>query len=47
MSGLNINFTKTQVKSTDTVCPDRNLSWGETTIKVLGNNFDVDLEKNC
>ena len=52
ISGLNINFTKTQViwfgskkYSTDTLCPNRNLSWGETSFKLLGINFDVDLEK--
>ena len=40
ISGLKINFSKTQViwigrkkYSTDTLCPNRNLSWGATTFK--------------
>lgn len=52
MSGLNINFSKTQViwignkkYSSDILCQDKNLSWGETSFKLLGVNFDVDLDK--
>ena len=49
---LNINFTKTQVVwigskkySNDTLGQHRNLSWGKTSFKLLGINFDVDLDK--
>ena len=52
LSGLNINFSKTQVVwigskkySRDILCPNRNLSWGKTTFKLLGINFDVNLDK--
>ena len=52
LSGLNINFTKTQVVwivsktySNDTLGQHRNLSWGKTSFKLLGFNFDVDLDK--
>ena len=52
LSGLNINFTKTQVVwigskkySNDTLGQHRNLSWGKTSFKLLGINFDVDLDK--
>jgi hypothetical protein len=53
LSGLNINFTKTQViwigskkYSNDTLGQHRNLSWGKTSFKLLGINFDVDLDKH-
>jgi hypothetical protein len=52
LSGLNINYTKTQVVwirskkySNDTLGQHRNLSWGKTSFKLLGINFDVDLDK--
>ena len=52
LSGLNINFTKTQVVwigskkySNDTLGQYRNLSSGKTSFKLLGINFDVDLDK--
>ena len=54
LSGLNINFTRTQVVwigskkySNDTLGQHRNLSWGKTyaSFKLLGINFDVDLDK--
>ena len=52
LSGLNINFTKTQVVwigskkySNDTLGQHRNLSWGKTSFKLLGINFYVDLDK--
>jgi hypothetical protein len=45
-------FTKTQVVwigsktySNDTLGQHRNLSWGKTSFKLLGFNFDVDLDK--
>jgi hypothetical protein len=51
LSGL-INFTKTQVVwieskkySNDTLGQHRNLSWGKTYFKLLGINFDGDLDK--
>lgn len=47
ISGLNINFAKTQVSmigskknSKEIVCPDENL-WGETNLKLLSINFAV------
>ena len=50
LSELNINFTKTQIVwiwskaySNDTLGQHRNLSWGKTSFKLLGFNFDVDL----
>ena len=52
LSGLNINFTKTQIVwigskaySNDTLGQHINLSWGKTSFKLLGINFDVDLDK--
>lgn len=52
ISGLKINFSKTQViwfgskkYSTEILCENRQLSWGKSTFKVLGVNFDVDLTK--
>ena len=49
LSGLNINFIKTQVVwigskqySNDTLGQHRNLSWGKASFKLLGINFDVD-----
>lgn len=51
ISGLKINFSKTHVVwigskkySNDVLCHDRNLSWGTTKFKLLGVNFDVNLE---
>lgn len=35
---------KVKKYSKEMLCPDVNLSWGETTFKLLGINFDVDLE---
>ena len=52
LSGLKINFSKTQViwigkkrYSKDILCSNRNLSWGATSFKLLGINFDIDLSK--
>ena len=52
ISGLNINFSKTQVVwigsmkySQATMCPDWNLSWGKSKFSYLGLDFDVDLIK--
>lgn len=52
ISGLNINFSKTQViwigseKYSETrLCPNRNLSWGKNSFDLLGVHFDVDLDK--
>ena len=52
ISGLKINFSKTQViwignkkYSNEILCPNRNLSWGKTNFKLLGINFDVNLDK--
>ena len=52
LSGLNINFTKTQVVwigskkySNDTLGQHRNLSWGKISFKLLGINFKIDLDK--
>lgn len=52
VSGLNINYSKTQLiwigkkkYSNDVLCPDRELSWGGTSFKLLGINFDVDLNR--
>ena len=51
VSGLKINFSKTQVVwigskkfSKDTLCEDWQLSWGKSSFKVLGINFDVNLD---
>ena len=52
ISGLNINFSKTQViwfaskiYSEEVLCSGRNLTWGMTSFKLLGVNFDIDLAK--
>ena len=52
ISGLNINFSKTQViwfgnkkYSEEVSCPGRNLTWGMTSFKLLGVNFDIYLTK--
>ncbi|XP_071139100.1 uncharacterized protein [Mytilus edulis] len=52
LSGLRINFTKTQVVwigskkySREMLCQNRDLSWGSTSFKLLGINFDIDLDK--
>lgn len=52
MSGLKINFSKTQVVwiglkkySTDSIKTRWKLSWGATQFKLLGITFDVDLSK--
>lgn len=52
VSGLNINFSKTQVVwigsqkySDQELCQERKLSWGSTSFKLLGIHFDVDLGK--
>ena len=52
ISGLKIIFSKTQViwigskkYSSDSLCENWNLSWGKTTLTVLGINFDVDISK--
>ena len=52
ISGLNINFSKTQViwignkkYSNEVLCQNRNLTWGETCFKVLGISFDVNLDR--
>ena len=50
--GLNINFSKTQViwlgskkYSEGVLCSGRNHTWGVTSFKLLGVNFDIDLAK--
>ena len=52
ISGLNVNFDKTQVVwigkkkySSDTIKTRWKLKWGVTQFKLLGVNFDVDLDK--
>ena len=52
LSGLRINFTKTQVVwigskkySREMLCQNRDLSWGSTSFRLLGINFDIDLDK--
>lgn len=52
ISGLNINFSKTQViwfgskkYSEEVLCSGKNLTWGMTSFKLLGVNFDIDLAK--
>ena len=52
VSGLKVNFDKTQVVwiggkkySTTTMCNRWKLKWGQSSFKLLGINFDVDIEK--
>jgi hypothetical protein len=52
LSGLNINFDKTQVVwlgskkySTESIKTKFKLEWGTTQFKMLGVHFDVDLDK--
>ena len=52
ISGLKINYDKTQIVwigskkySSDTIKTKWKLSWGEDTFKLLGINFNTDLDK--
>lgn len=52
ISGLNVNFDKTQLVwigsakySTKSIKTKWKLSWGKTTFKLLGVNFNINLEK--
>ena len=54
ISGLKVNFEKTQLVwigskkySNDRLCHQWNLIWGQTKFKLLGVNFDVNLENIC